>query len=90
MEKVSAIGVELDGRIRALDMNPVALNASGLQPMVLDAKIHLVQRWRPQNHAFSRIWVHGFSCVSGVPGQDGGRERQRTSARTFAVCADFR
>ena len=48
MEKVSAIGVELDGRIRALDMNPVALNASGLQPMVLDAKIHLVQRWRPQ------------------------------------------
>ena len=33
MEKVSAIGVELDGRIRALDMNPVALNASGRAPL---------------------------------------------------------
>jgi acetyltransferase len=39
--RLSDLAVELDGRIKALDINPIALDAHSSQLTVLDAKIHL-------------------------------------------------
>jgi len=38
---LSDLAVELDGKIKALDINPIALGDAAADAMVLDAKIHL-------------------------------------------------
>jgi hypothetical protein len=39
--RLSDLAIELNGRIQALDINPIALGAADLGAVVLDAKVHI-------------------------------------------------